>query len=218
MCCIKPLIIFSFLVPLLTIAQSKTSIDQYHVVGNNHDYVPMSVAHFQNNKNWYAEGRYNYEDVETLSFYVGKTFSKESKLSYALTPIVGGAVGNFTGVSTGLNIELDYNRFFFSLQPQYSFSTGERSDNFFYNWSELAYQPLEWLYAGVSFQHTRLYHTKPAFESGILVAFTFRNLTIPVYAFAPLNNNRYFMFGLTIEWEKSQKRKINVNTLAEVPR
>lgn len=206
--------ILSFLAPLLTVAQSKTSIDQYHVVGNNHEYVPMSMAHFKNNKNWYAEGRYNYEDVETLSFYVGKTFSRNRKLSYALTPLVGGAVGNFNGISTGINIDLDYDRFFFSLQPQYSFSTDKRSDHFFYNWSELAYQPLEWLYAGVSFQHTRLYNTKPAFESGILVAFTFRNVTIPVYAFAPLKSNRYFMLGMTIEWEKTQKGKTNVNTLA----
>lgn len=205
MCCIKTLITAFFILPHFTLAQSKASIEQYHVVGNDRNYMPMSIAHFQNDKKWYAEGRYNYEELKTFSFYVGKTFSKEKELSYSVTPLLGGALGNFNGVSTGINMDFDYNNFFLSIQSQYSFSTDQRADNFFYNWSELAYQPLKWLYGGVSIQHTRLYRAETIFEPGVLVGFTFKNLTIPFYTFAPFKKGRYFMLGLTIEWERSKR-------------
>jgi len=211
--CFK-ILISALLLPLLLNAQSKTSIEQYHVVGNKSGYVPISIAHFQNNKKWYAEGRYNYEELETFSFYVGKTFSKKNNFSYTVTPLLGGAIGNFNGVSTGMNIDLDYKDFFFSLQSQYSFSTDQRADNFLYNWSEIAYQPLQWIYGGISFQQTRLYKTETTLESGILVGFVFRNVTIPIYTFAPFNKNRYFMVGLSVEWEKLHEKKPRKNTLA----
>ncbi|MBC7829035.1 MAG: hypothetical protein H7122_14895 [Chitinophagaceae bacterium] len=214
--CIKAMITASLLLPLLGFAQSKASLEQYHIMGNNRTYVPMSIAHFQNNKKWYAEGRYNYEELETFSLYVGKTFSKKEKLSYVLTPLLGGAIGNFNGVSTGINMDLDYSNFFFSLQSQYSFSTDRRADNFFYNWSELAYQPLAWLYGGISVQHTRLYRTETRFEPGLLIGFSYRNLTLPVYTFAPFNRNRYFMVGLNIEWEKTPEKRTRKNTIAEL--
>lgn len=216
MCCIKNLIVFFFLLPLLGIAQSRTAIEQYHIVGNNRNYIPMSIAHFQNEKKWYAEGRYNYEELKTFSFYVGKTFSKKKDFSYSLTPLLGGALGNFNGVSTGINMDLDYSNFFFSLQTQYSLSTDRRTENFFYNWSELAYQPLNWIYGGVSVQQTQLYNTETVFEPGFLVGFCFKNLTIPLYTFAPFKKSRYYMLGLTVEWERSKTSRSNKRSLTEL--
>jgi hypothetical protein len=216
MCCIKPLITLFTLLPLFSIAQSKSSIQQYHIVGNNHEYIPMSIAHFQNHKKWYAEGRYNYEDLRTFSLYFGKTFSSQQQLSYTLTPLIGGAIGNFNGISAGLNMDLDYRNFFFSGQSQYSFSTDQRTNNFFYNWSELAYQPLDWLYGGITIQNTHLYRTEAIFESGFLLGFSFKNLSLPLYSFAPFNKNRYFIIGLTVEWEKSKAKKTMKNSAAGI--
>lgn len=211
--CIRTLISAFIFIPLFITAQSKTSIEQYHVIGNR-QYVPMSIAHFQNKDKWYAEGRYNYEELETFSFYVGKTFSQKNKLSYEVTPLLGGAIGNFNGLSTGVNIDLDYSSFFLSLQSQYSFSTDQRTNNFFFNWSELVYQPLHWLYGGIAIQHTHLYHTKTSYESGILVGLLYRNLTVPVYSFSPFNQKRYFMVGLTIEWQKSPGKRLREHLIA----
>ena len=195
----KNLIIAFALLPLLSIAQSQTSFEQYHVVGRNRSYLPMSIAHFQSTTKWYAEGRYNYEDLQTFSLYVGKTFSSQKRFSYEVTPLLGGAIGNFNGLSTGLNMDIDYSKFFFSIQTQYSVSTDGRADNFFYNWSELGYQPLRWMYGGVSFQHTQLYNSKTLLEPGVLVGFSWRNFTLPIYTFAPFKTSRYFMLGL--KWD-----------------
>lgn len=75
--CIKILTAAFFTLPFSAIGQFNTSIEQYHVISNTRNYVPMSIAHFQNSKKWYAEGRYNYEELETFSFYLGRTFSKK---------------------------------------------------------------------------------------------------------------------------------------------
>ena len=216
MCCIKILLTAILLSPAFVNAQSRTSIEQYHVVGNDRNYIPISIANFQNEKKWYAEGRYNYEEAETFSLYIGKTFAKQSRLSYSLTPMLGGALGNFNGISAGINAHFDYLNFYLSIQSQYSHSTDHRIDNFFYNWSEVAYQPIKWLYGGISVQHTRLYRTETLLEPGILVGFSFRNLSIPLYSFAPFKSSRYFMIGLEIEWERSREKRPVKQTLAEL--
>ena len=123
-------------------------------------------------------------------------------------------MGNFNGLSTGLNLDLDFRSFLFSTQSQYSISTDSRSSNFFYNWSELAYQPLKWLYGGVSIQNTALYQTRMSFEPGFLIGYCFRNVSVPLYTFSPFSKERYFMLGLTIEWERSASKKIK-NVIVE---
>src|SRR5688572_29436206 len=84
-------------------SQAKASVEQYHYIGKGQPYVFMPVAYFQTSRNWYAEVRYNYEDIETFSAYLGKSFTGDKRLSYSFTPILGASVGRFKGISTGLN-------------------------------------------------------------------------------------------------------------------
>ena len=56
---------------------------------------------------------------------------------------------------------------------------------------------------------TRLYQAETLFEPGVLVGFSFRNLTVPFYTFAPFKKERYYMLGLTIEWEGSKGKRTN---------
>ena len=73
-------------------SQAEVAVEQYHYVGKGQPYVFMPIAHFQTSRNWYAEARYNYEDIETFSLYFGKSFSGEKSLGYTLTPIVGASI------------------------------------------------------------------------------------------------------------------------------
>jgi hypothetical protein len=189
-------------------SQSEAVVEQYHYAGKGMAYVFMPVAHFQSSRNWYAEARYNYEDIETFSFYFGRSFSGDGNLSYKLTPMVGAAMGRFKGVSSGLNVDLEYRKFFFSAQSQYSMATdkGKGSDDFFYHWSEAGYQPLKWLYAGASFQHTHSMYEKKL-EPGMVLGFEFSRYSIPLYAF-----NRYFIVGFVVSWEGKNKAGSNKQT------
>ncbi len=182
-------------------AQSKAGVEQYCFRGSNLNYIIMPVAHFQNAKNWYGEARYNYEDEKTFSLYVGKTFSNDDVLSYSFTPLAGGAAGLFNGISAGLNMTLDYKNFFFSSQSQYSLSTDHYKNNFYYNWSEIGYQPVNFFYTGVSLQQTNSFQSRTKLEPGVLVGFAFKKFSVPLYWFNLSNSSRYFMVGFNFEWE-----------------
>jgi hypothetical protein len=194
-------------------SQAKATVEQYHYVGKGQPYVFMPIAHFQTSRNWYAEARYNYEDIETFSLYLGKSFSGEKNLGYTLTPIVGASIGRFRGVSMGLNMDVEYGKFFFSAQSQYSLATdkGKGSDDFFYSWSEAGFQPVEWFYAGASFQQTYMANEK-LLDPGALIGFSFGRYSIPLYGFNLLNEQRYFIIGLTVSWQGTKKPGSNKPT------
>jgi hypothetical protein len=181
--------------------QAEIAVEQYHYFGKFQPYTYMPIVHFQNARKWYVEARYNYEEMQTFSLYLGKTFAGGDKVSWSFTPMLGGAIGKFNGISPGLNVDLGYKNIFFSAQSQYSFSTNkEENSDFVYSWSELGYEVRPWFYAGVSFQQTYL-TSETTLEPGLLIGFSFKQFTIPVYTFAPFNKERYFIVGINFEWE-----------------
>jgi hypothetical protein len=188
--------------------QSEISLEQYRTISTGQPSLYMPVMHYQHPKRWYAEARYNYEDAETFSFYLGRAFTGETNtLNYSIVPMLGGSMGRWQGISTGLNINVDLNNFFFSSQSQYSRSTSVPGDNFVYDWSELGYQSLKWLYAGLSLQHTHERSIGHDIQPGFMIGFTFNRFTIPVYTFQPFNTMRNFIVGVTMEWKG--KKKVN---------
>lgn len=207
------LILSVFVVNNPSHGQAKAAVEQYHYAGKGQPYVFMPMAYLQTAQNWYAEARYNYEDMETVSLYLGRSFTGDKRFSWSFTPMVGAAMGRFKGISTGLNIDLEYDRFFLSAQSQYSMATakGKGSDDFFYSWSEAGYQPLNWLYAGASFQQTYTSYER-LLEPGVLLGFSFSRFSVPLYGFDLFNKSRYFIIGLTISWEGKKKAGSNKET------
>ncbi len=198
-------------------AQATLGIDQYSYMGTGQNSSMVPVAHYQSSKNWYAEARYNYDNYQTFSLYAGKTFARQNAFSYALTPMIGGMTGKMNGGSFGLNTELKYKKFNFSSQSQYSIIAATQNNNFFFSWSELYYQPIHWLYTGVTLQHTRIYNTEAKYEPGILLGFSFDHWSFPVYSFSPYASERYFVLGINWEWNysKSQHRKADPHELTK---
>jgi hypothetical protein len=186
-----------------TSGQSKLGLEQYSYVGTGQPGTLVPVAHYQAKSNWYAEARYNYDEVNTFSLYAGRTFSGERALSYSVTPMIGGMAGQIRGGSLALNTEFNYRSFNFSSQSQYSINAETRMENYFFSWSELSYQPLDWLYAGVSLQNTHIYRTDGLVEPGLLVGLSYKQWNFPVYSFNPFADGRYFIIGLN--WEFSSK-------------
>lgn len=184
-------------------AQSHVGLEHYYYMGTYQAFTLVPVAYYQNEKNWYAEGRFNYEAVNTLSLYGGKTFERKAAVSYAVTPILGVVLGQLNGGSTGFNLEMSYKNFNFNTQSQYTFSVQQRTNNFVYSWSDLAYQFSEKFSAGVSFQQTKLYRVNGAFEKGLLVKTGYKNFSFPLYIFRPESSERYFVLGINYEWQNN---------------
>jgi hypothetical protein len=182
-----------------TIGLAQTGFEQYAYMGPKTGFTFVPIVHVQARSNWYAEARYNYEENKTFSLYMGKNLSGTKKhLSYSLTPMIGGMLGQFKGGSAALNANLEYKKFFLSSQPQFTAFSGERDRSYIFQWSELGYELKPWLFAGVSVQQTYYTQSKTTCtEPGVLVGVTLGKWILPVYLFSPMSTSRYFVLGVT---------------------
>lgn len=193
------------LIPCLILSLSlfaqQGGIEQYHYISQAGFNAVVPVLHLQTKKGWYGEARYNYDEKNTFSILAGKTFSSNNQWEWSITPMVGLTFGELNGWTTGVNFSLEKSGLFFNTQSQYTFSTTPSYDNFLFNWCEAGYQPLNWLYGGVSLQHTQLPGSAALIEPGIVAGICFKKISFPIYVFNTFNRNRFFILGVNWEWK-----------------
>jgi len=193
------IIIWSILMQLNVNAQTKAGIENYSLQSSNEPYLWMPIIHRTGKKGLHTEFRYNYEERKTASVYIGKNFSRDSTLSYSVTPMLGWVFGKYNGGSVALNADAEYKKIFVSVQTQYTASKNSAAENFFYTWAETGYQPVDWFYAGVSTQLTRVQDEKASVEYGVLVGFNIKKITVQVYVFSLCSKDRNFIVGMNIK-------------------
>lgn len=196
------IITWSIMMQLNTAAQSTKTVENYSILNPGNEYVWMPVVHYKGRKNFYAEARYNYEDVNTASIYAGYNFKGGKKMEFTVTPMTGVVFGKYSGVSTAVNTEIDYKGFNFCSQLQYTTNTKNNMENFFYNWAEMSHSFLKKIYGGISIQQTMLYKNRMTTEAGLLLGFSSGKITVPLYVFSPLSKQKSVTLGLIVEWEK----------------
>ena len=163
------LFLFCLILPNKSEAQSKWVIENYNYLGQPGAGTVVPMIHFETRKNWYAELRYNYEDIQTISFFGGKTFKGGKAFEYSITPLVGFSAGTFTGFSAGTNIDVEWKNIYLSSQTQYSAGTKKDVPDFFFSWSEAGYAISKHFFAGLAMQYTRqkeLNNFEPGFVQG----------------------------------------------------
>jgi len=152
------------------------------VVPDDSNYVqPIFAA----DRDWlHLEARYNYEDQETGSLWIGYNFSGGETVEWELTPILGGVFGNTAGIAPGYEGSLSWRALEFYSEGEYVI-TGDESERFFYNWSELALAPVEYFRFGLVTQRTRAYRSDRDIQRGLLVGFSFKQADLTTYLFNP---------------------------------
>jgi hypothetical protein len=142
-------------------------LDAYFQKGGEGLFVPTL---FMDKGSLHLEGRYNYEDVDTGSLWVGWGFPfGEEGRSLRLVPMLGGVAGRTSGIAPGLEVEARWNRLSYWLEAEYVFDLESSSDSFLYTWSELTYLTLPWLWVGASVQRTRIVHSPREVDFGPMV-------------------------------------------------
>ncbi|MBS1513034.1 MAG: hypothetical protein JST86_19515 [Bacteroidetes bacterium] len=194
------IITWSILMQLNAAAQAKSGMENYSILGSKQSYAWMPVLHHTSKKGMYTELRYNYEAERTGSVYMGKSFSGKRKWEYAITPMAGIVMGNYNGFSLAANMDASCGKMFASMQTQYTINGKTADENFFFNWTEVAFQSTRWLYTGASMQQTKVYHAPLQQEYGLLVGFVFGKFTVPVYIFNPFNAARNCIVGINTAW------------------
>lgn len=187
-------------------AQSEAGMEQYYYVENK-AVIINPILWYQSNSGWCAEGRYNYEAAKTLSVYFGKTFENKSIISYTISTMLGAVIGKFKGGAVAINAEVEYKKYFFSLQSQYVFSIEDRRADFFYHWAELGYNTSSRFSVGLSLQQTNPYKIKSITEIGFFIKATHGNWTFPIYIYNPGSYESYSVVGLNYEWKNNKQLK-----------
>lgn len=152
-----------------------------YIVPDSREFVQPS---FTADRGWlHLEARYNYEDLETGSAWVGYNFSVGEKLAFEATPMLGGVFGNTTGLAPGYKFSLTYWKLELYSESEYVVDLGDSAGNFFYTWSELTLAPAEWFRFGLVAQRTRAYQTDLDVQRGLLAGFSYRKFDFTTYAF-----------------------------------
>lgn len=161
------------------------------------DFFVLPIFKADKNK-LHLEARYNYEDFETFSAWVGYNFSGGKKLEYTITPMLGGVVGLTDGIAPGLEFTLTLNRFELYSESEYLFDLDSKENNYYYNWTDLYYSPTDWLWFGISVQRTQLYQTDLDIQRGLLVGAALKNLEFSGYFFDVTTDDGFIVLTVSL--------------------
>jgi len=169
-----------------------------YIVPNDQEYVQPTLTA---DRGWlHLETRYNYENLETGSAWVGYNFSGGEKLEWEFTPMLGGVFGNTTGIAPGYKFSLAYWKFDLSSEGEFVFDVGTSEGSFFYNWSELSISPVDWFRFGLVGQRTRAYQTDVDIQRGLLVGFSYKKIDFTTYVFNLDRDKPTWVFSVAVSF------------------
>lgn len=143
----------------------------------------------------HLEARFNYEARDTGSVWGGVNFSGGDAVSWELTPMLGGVFGDTSGVAPGYRGSIAWRALEFYSEGEAMFDADDSVDSFFYNWSELALAPVDWLRFGLVTQRTRAYQADRVVQRGLLVGTSIRRLDVTAYLFNPDDSRPIFVLA-----------------------
>jgi hypothetical protein len=154
-----------------------------YLVPDSRDFVQPTV---NADRGWFHfEARYNYENLDTGSAWLGYNFSGGERFPWEFTPMVGGVYGETDGVAPGYKGSLGWWKLKLYSEGEYVFDHDVYSESFFYNWSELTLALVDWFRFGMVTQRTRIYGEDRDIQRGVLGGFTWRNLDLAGYVINP---------------------------------
>ena len=160
----------------------EASVYAYFPPEDRHYGQPTVIA----NRGWlHLEGRYNYEAFHTESFWLGWNFGFGKELRLDATLMAGGVFGDTRGAAPGLELTLAWGKFELYSESEYVIDSRDSGNNFFYNWAQLGYAPLEGLSVGLASQRTRAYHTGLDVQRGFFVGYSREHVRLTAYVFNP---------------------------------
>jgi hypothetical protein len=182
-------------VPAEDSAWSFTAAAYTYILPESDDYVQPTVS--ANRGRLHLEARYNYENLDTGSAWLGVNFGAGKTVEWELTPMFGGVFGETTGVAPGLKGSLSW-RWLELYSEKYVIDASDSADSFFYNWSELTLAPRDWWRFGLVTQRTRVYQSDREIERGPMVGFSVRRMNFTAYVFNPDDEKPRFVLAAEV--------------------
>jgi len=148
-----------------------------------HDQSYVSPTFMADREQLHLEARYNYEAQRTGSLWVGYNLSTGHTLALEFTPMLGGVVGDTTGIAPGYEMSLKYKRVELLSDGEVVVDIRNHNSSFFYTWDELVYTPLDWFHVGLVSQRTRAYQTDLDVQRGFSAGVSYKKADFTTYVF-----------------------------------
>ena len=167
----------------------------FYIMKDDFKFSPIYAV----NKDWlHLEARYNYEDMNTFSAWFGYNFSGGNNFQYTITPMIGGIVGNTNGMAPGLEFDFLFYGFELYSESEYVFDFQDHDNDYFYNWTDFTYSPLDWLWFGFSAQWTRLYQADLEIQHGFILGGGYKWFGLTAYLFNIGFDDPYLVLTLSV--------------------
>ena len=154
-----------------------------YLVSHDQDYVQPTFT--ADRGQLHLEARYNYEDLQTGSTWIGWNLGAGESLVLEFTPIAGLVFGATRGIAPGYKGSLSWRKLELYSEGEHVFGTADASDSFFYNWSQLTIAPWAWSEFGVVIQRTRAYESERELQRGLLLGFSRKGASLSAIVFNP---------------------------------
>jgi len=167
-----------------------------YVLPEGRDYVQPTITA---DRDWlHLEARYNYEDLDTGSVWLGYNFSGGKEFTWEFAPMLGGVFGRSNGIAPGYKGSLAWWKLELYSEGEYFIDPADSSASFFYNWSELTLAPFEWFRFGLVTQRTRAYKSDRDIQRGLLVGFSYKKVDLTGYVFNPDDSSPIWVVAVTL--------------------
>jgi len=170
----------------------------FNVLPDQQDYLQPTLT--ADRGPLHLEGRYNYEDQESVAGFVGWNHEMGATVHLALVPMFGGVTGKTDGVIPALEFTLDWKQIELYSEDEYVINLDQSSDSFYYHWSELVFSPANWVAAGLVIQRSRVIHSSRDTQLGPMARFTKGPLEAAAYFLNPASDDHYFIGSLAVSF------------------
>ena len=170
----------------------------YYDVPNSQDYWTPVVA--ADRDRVHLEGRYNYLNIDSGSFWAGANFSTGKTWRFDATVMFGLVVGTIQGVGPGFELSLKHTWFSLTSEGEYVFETQKNVGNASYSWTEISGSPASWCRLGLALQLTNAVVATRTFQRGPVVAFSFKNFELEADVLDPDRDDATYLLSLSISF------------------
>jgi hypothetical protein len=146
----------------------------------------------------HLELRYNYEDLETVSGWVGWTFETGDALTLAVTPMLGGVVGRTDGIAPGVELTLGWRAFELYSETEYVVPLSDESEAYLYTWTQLTWSPVDRVSVGVSGQRLASAGSDRLVDSGPMATVQVGPVDLEAFFYNPFSDDAFTVIGASI--------------------
>ena len=171
---------------------------EYFIIPGEQDF--FNPTFYARSDKLHFEGRYNYEDRNTASFWGGWRFKFGKGVKFVVVPMIGGVVGNTNGIAPGLELEIMYKKFDFYSESEHVFDFETSENNFFYMYSELAIRPIEPIRTGMTAQRTKVFESDREIQRGIFAEYYFKRFRAGLFYFNPFSSDQFWIASCSVDF------------------